>query len=192
MEDPAIAMLMYAVYPLWVTAGLVDWLCHRHTDIAHTSGLPESSLHLLMFAEVGLAIGAFVLFEVNAALLFIVAGVFIAHELTVWWDLRFTVSRRKVGPFEQMVHSVLEMLPLLSLALLCVHAWPQALSLVGLGNESPDGSLHLRAHALPPGYLVPAAAAAALLNLAPFAQEWWSCWVARSGAFRGQRVRGDP
>jgi hypothetical protein len=44
--------------------------------------------------------------------------VFVVHELTVYWDLNYSTLVRDVGPFEQMVHSFLEMLPLLSLALL--------------------------------------------------------------------------
>lgn len=36
----------------------------------------------------------------------------VLHELTVHWDLHFSVPRREVGPFEQMVHSFMELLPL--------------------------------------------------------------------------------
>src|SRR5216110_2925027 len=46
-------VLQYFVIPIWMAAGLADWLCHRASDIEHTGGVLESLLHLLMLAEVG-------------------------------------------------------------------------------------------------------------------------------------------
>jgi hypothetical protein len=175
MEDLALALLMYGVFPLWVAAGLADWGCHRSTGIEHTSGLHENHLHLLMFAEIGVGMAAFAWLEVNAAVLAIVAAVFAVHEFTVYRDLHYTVPVREVAPVEQMVHSVLEMLPLLSLALLCVHAWPQALAMLGLGHEAADWALRAKAQPLPRGYLVGAIAGSGLLNGVPLVEEWWRC-----------------
>src|SRR5215212_6714061 len=135
MPSPASFILMYLVFPLWVAAGFADWLCHRRTDIAHTSGLKENLLHLLMFAEIGVAMVAVALFEINAVVLLLVLAVFFVHQATVYCDLDYSTLVRDVGPSEQMVHSFLELLPLLSLALLAVLAWPQAQALVGRGQE---------------------------------------------------------
>ena len=44
-------------------------------------------------------------------LLALVLGVFVVHELTVYMDLDYSSLLRDVGPFEQMVHSFLELLP---------------------------------------------------------------------------------
>ena len=112
MQDPAGLILAYLVFPLWVAAGFADWACHVRTGIAQTSGLKENLLHLLMFAEVGLGIAAVVLLEINAAVLLLVLAVFVVHELTVYWDLHYSTLLRDVGPFEQMVHSFLEIMPL--------------------------------------------------------------------------------
>src|ERR671911_1644060 len=49
-------MLMYFVLPLWLAAGFADYLCHRASDIEHTSGAKESLLHLLLFAEMGVPV----------------------------------------------------------------------------------------------------------------------------------------
>ena len=46
--------LMYLVVPVWLLAGLADWLCHRTAHIECTSGVFESVLHLVQFALVGL------------------------------------------------------------------------------------------------------------------------------------------
>src|SRR5215208_6390022 len=132
MQESARFILMYLVFPLWVAAGFADFACHRRTRIAWTSGLKENLLHIAMFAQMALGIAAVALLEVNAAVLLLVLVVFLVHELTVYWDLDYSTPLRKVGPFEQMVHSFQEILPLTSVALLAVIAWPQALALAGL------------------------------------------------------------
>jgi hypothetical protein len=178
MAEPARLLLMYAVFPLWVACGLADWACHRRTQIATTSGLKENLLHLLMFAQVGVGMLAVAFLEVNAAVLLIVAAVFVMHELTVYWDLHYTTPLRRVGPFEQMVHSFLELLPLVSLALLAVMAWGPAMA---------DFALRAKREPLPPAYLASGFAAAVLLNALPLAQEFFSCLRARTLPTPGPR-----
>jgi hypothetical protein len=83
-----------------------------------------------------------------------------------------------------MVHSFLEILPLLSLALLAAAAWPQALALVGLAGEPRDWSLRLKEDPLPAAYLQGAFALALLFNALPLLQETWSCASARRAVQR--------
>lgn len=175
MQEPVRLILMYLVFPLWVLAGLGDWACHRRTGIAYTSGLKENLLHLLMSAQIGLAMAAVALLEINAAVLLLVLLLFITHQLTVYWDLHYSTLLRDVGPFEQMVHSLLEILPLLSLALLAAMAWPQALALVGRGEALAQWSLQPKQEPLPPGYLLAALLALLAFNVLPLLQETWSC-----------------
>src|SRR4051812_41352101 len=171
MQEAATFILMYLVLPLWIAAGLADWNCHRRTGIAVSSGLNENLLHWLMYAEIGAAMVAVVVFELNAAVLGVVAGAFLVHEATVYWDLHYSTIRRDVGPFEQMVHSFLELLPLLSLALLAVLAWPQALAMVRAGEEVADWALRPRQQLLPLPYLAAAVVATLIFNVLPPAQE---------------------
>jgi hypothetical protein len=182
MQDPARFILMYLVFPLWVAAGLADWLCHRRTGLAVTSGLKENLLHLLMSAEIGIGLATVALFEINAAVLVIVAAVFVVHEATVYWDLHYSTPLRHVGPFEQMVHSMLEILPLLSLAVLMVLAWPQALALAGIGSEAPDWTLHAKREPLSPAYLGGGLVLLLVFNVLPLLQETWACLAARRAA----------
>ncbi|HUR89371.1 MAG TPA: diguanylate cyclase [Ramlibacter sp.] len=163
MQELAAFMLMYIVYPLWVLAGFADWVCHRRTGIATTSGVKESLIHWLMFAEIGAAMLAVAFLEINAAVLAIVLAVFLVHEATVYWDLDYSTLKRDVGPFEQMVHSFLELLPLVSLALLAMIA------------DRDDWSLRARNEPWPFDYLVAAAAASMLFNALPLLQETLSC-----------------
>ncbi len=94
-------------------------------------------------------------------------------------DLHYSTPRRKVGPFEQMVHSFMEILPLASIALVAVLAWGQALALAGLGAESADWSLRPNERPLPVSWLVTGFLAALVFNAVPLAQETWSCVRAR-------------
>jgi hypothetical protein len=181
MGEPA-AILLVLLFPVWSLTGVADWACHRATRIESTSGLHENLLHWVMFAEIGLIVGAMALLQVNAGLLALIAALFLVHEATVWIDLRFTVPRREVGVAEQMVHSFQEVFPLLSLALLAALAWDQALAMVGLGSEPADWRLRWKDEMLPPALLLGGAAMAAVCNVALLAQETWACLRARRGA----------
>lgn len=176
MQAIAAFILMYIVFPLWVAAGLADWACHRRTGIAITSGLRENLMHWLLYAEIGVGMLAVALFETNAAVLAIVAVVFLVHEATVYWDLAYSSIRRDVDPTEQMVHSFLELLPLVSLALLAVIA------------DRSDWSLRVRANPWPLEYLAAGAIATLLFNVLPLAQETLSCLKARKLPRARQRV----
>jgi hypothetical protein len=179
MAEATRLILMFVVFPLWVAAGFTDWICHRRTAIERTSGLKENLMHLLMSIEVGLGMLAVALLQIDAAVLLIVLLVFVAHELTVYWDLHYTTPLRMVGPFEQMVHSFLEILPLLSLALLASGQWDETLALVGLGSAA-DFSLRAKAEPLPAAFLTTGLLAVVLLNVVPLLEETWRCWRART------------
>jgi hypothetical protein len=177
MADAARLILMYAVLPLWIAAGLADWACHRRSVIEHTAGLKENLLHWVLFGQVGVAMVAVALLEVNAAVLLIVLAAWLLHQATVLFELRYAVSMRRVDPVEQMVHSLLEVLPLASLLLLAAMHWDQALALLGPGPA--DFSLRWKAEPWPASYLVGALAAVAVFNILPLVEESWRCISSR-------------
>lgn len=173
MEAAAQLLLMAVVVPLWIAAGLADWWCHRRTRIESSSGLPENVFHWILFGEAGVLMLATALLEVNAGVLMLVFAAFLAHEATTFMELAYTVPRREVRPFEQMVHSFMELLPLVVLALLAASQWDQALALFGAG--APDFSLQPKLEPWPPPYLLGAATAAGLFNVLPLAEEALRC-----------------
>jgi hypothetical protein len=183
MQDAALFLLMYVVFPLWVAAGFADWACHARTGIAVTSGMAENVLHWVMYAEIGVGIAAVAYFELNAAVLGIVLAVFVVHEATVYGELRYSTIRRDVAPFEQMVHSFMELLPFVSLLLLAIVAWPIRMD---------DWSLQLRREPWPVTYMAVALAASFLFNAVPLAQETASCMRGRKQREGAYAPRVEP
>lgn len=174
--------LMYVVMPLWLLAGVADWLCHRAARIEFTTGFRESLIHLLMLAEAAVPILIALFFEITGLVILIMTAAWLLHEVTSFWDVSYASSRREVSPIEQRVHDYLGVIPFLALSLVLVLNWPQLLALFGLGPETLDLSLRWREPPLPVTYVVLLLAAVALLDVLPFLQELW----------RGLRARRRP
>jgi hypothetical protein len=108
--------LLGFVLPLWVA----DWMCHRRTDIAHTAGLREPLMHLLMLAEAAVPVLAGLFLEITSPVLALMIASLVLHDVTALWDGSYAVKHREVPPIEQHVHSFLEMVPLMAVAFGCV------------------------------------------------------------------------
>lgn len=187
MSDPGtLASLLWwllgaVVLPAWLVSGLADYACHARTDIAHTSGAHESALHLLQTAEIGLPMLAFLFFDVDApVLLFLLAGVLL-HTLTSWRDVRYAASRRPILPSEQYVHSFLNVLPWVALALVVVLHWPVVEGLVDPAIAS-QWTLRLRTPAFDGRIVIAILVASALFGLMPGLLEFLRTLAARRRA----------
>src|SRR4051812_42255753 len=173
MHDPTQALLLYFVMPVWFLAGLADYLCHRATDIEHNAGPKESLIHLLMFSEFAVPILMCLFFEINALIFAVMIAAFIAHEATALWDVSYAIERRYVSPFEQHVHSFLEMIPLMAGSFIAVLHWPQFIALFGFGSEAPRFAIEWKSEPLPVVYIFAVLGAALLLELLPYLEEFW-------------------
>tara|TARA_R110002012_G_scaffold320626_1_gene544761 strand:+ start:525 stop:1097 length:573 start_codon:yes stop_codon:yes gene_type:complete len=189
MSDPTLVILMYFVIPVWLLAGIADWFCHRRSNIAKTSGAKESLIHLLMFAEVGIPLVLVLLFEVNELIIAISILLFILHELTALWDVSYAVSKRRVGPVEQHVHSFLEMVPLLALVLIIARHWPQFTSLFSANGFPSDFSLTLKDAPLPMAYLLTVLFVAVALELIPYLEEFVRGLKAKKAAVQSEHFK---
>ena len=123
-------LLGYVVFPLWLLSGLADYLCHARTDIAHTSGTRESALHLLQTVEIGLPVLAFLFLSTNALALALMAAGVVAHTATSWRDVAYAAQLRHISPGEQYVHSFLNVLPWVALALVAILHWPVVVAMI--------------------------------------------------------------
>ena len=165
------SVLMYFVLPLWLVAGFADYLCHRASHIATTSGPKESLIHLLMLTEIGIAVTAAMTFEIDAAIIVLMIIVWAAHEATAVWDVTFAHHKREVTPIEQWVHGYLGVLPLLSLLMVVILHWSQFLALFGLGTETPRFDIVWKDPPLPWGYVLPIISATVLFEVLPYVEE---------------------
>jgi hypothetical protein len=172
--------LLYFVVPLWLCAGVADWICHRASDIQDTTGVKETLTHLLMRAETGVPVPAGLFLEVTSPVLALMIAAFFLHEATALWDVTYAVTRWEVTFIQQHVHSFLEMLPLMAVAFISLLHWPRLLALVGLA-EDPDPSIRLKQVRLPVGYVAASLSAIGFFELLPYLEELWRDWRAHPG-----------
>jgi hypothetical protein len=173
MDDPVRQLLLYFIMPLWFAAGFADYLCHRATGIARTSGWKESLLHLLMFGEVAIPLLMCLFLQINALVFTVMIVAFLAHEATALWDVSYAIDKRYVSPLEQHVHSFLEMIPLMAGAFVAVLHWPQFIALSGLGSEPARFAIAWKDQPLPLVYIAAVLGAALLFELLPYLEELW-------------------
>lgn len=118
-------LLLWGIYPLWLLAGAGDYLCHRATDIEHSSGSHESWYHMVQFLVLLVAFAVAVLLEMNAATFGIMAALVLAHSVLAHMDVSYTDGRRYISPVEQHVHGFMEVLPLVAVAMFGVLHWDE-------------------------------------------------------------------
>jgi hypothetical protein len=174
------------LFPLWLIAGVADYLCHRWTDIGHTSGLKESALHVVQALEVGVPLLAGLLLEINALVLAVMIAGVIAHSLTAVWDVSYTAPRRHISPFEQHVHSYLEFIPVMAVSVVALLHWEQFAALFGQGVQEADFSLRLKREPIPSVYLGVVLGLIGGLELVPLIEEFWRSWRQRTHAGSAQ------
>lgn len=171
----AAVLLMFLVLPLWILAGFTDYWCHRASHIEENAGTPESLLHLLQFGSIAIPTILALFMEINALFFLIAALAIVFHHVVAFIDVRYANRTRPVTPFEQMVHSFLEIMPITAFLLLAVLYWLQFLDLLRLHLGAGSFVLQIKNHQLPLWYVLSAIGAAALCNLAPYLEELMRC-----------------
>ena len=174
------------VFPAWLLAGFADYVCHARTDIAHTSGVHESVLHLLQTAEIGVPMLAFLFLEVDATVLLLMFAGVVLHTFSSWRDLRYASALREIPPCEQYVHSFLNVLPWIALALVAILHWPVV---AGLFDPSiaPQWTLRPREPAFDGAIVAAILLASVLLAVVPGLLEFGRTLAARREDQRSSR-----
>jgi hypothetical protein len=145
MQQLLLGFIWYALFPVWLLAGLADYLCHRATHIERTSGLRESLLHLLQAVELGVPLLCALLLEITPLVLMIMAVCVLAHTATALWDVAYADPRRDVPPLEQHIHSYLEIIPMVAVALVALMHWDSVMASPNWWDGGPDhGGLRLK------------------------------------------------
>jgi hypothetical protein len=180
--------LTYVIMPAWSIAGFLDWLWHRQTRIETTSGVKESAMHLLMMAEAGAPILTGLFLEMNAGVLALMSAGWLLHELTVAWDVSYTISRRKINPREQNTHGYMQTIPFDIVATLaCLHP-EQALALLGMGPQKADFRLRLRKPPIPLKHFAAIVACMGIVSGLPHVEELWRCYRAQQEGLAGSEI----
>jgi hypothetical protein len=171
--------LIGVVMPVWLGAGLLDWVRHRKTRIETTSGTHESAIHSLMLAESGVPIALGLFCEVNAGVLTTCFGALGVHSATAFWDVSYAEKRRRVTPGEQHIHSLLEVVPLMATGFLAVLHWDQVRALVGRDSRKADFRLRRKRRPLSWRSRAALIGAMGLFGFLPYAEEMRRCLRAR-------------
>jgi hypothetical protein len=179
---------MYVVMPVWSVAGFLDWLWHRQTKIETTSGTKESVMHLIMMAEAGAPILTGLFLEMNAGAFALMGAGWLLHELTVAWDVKYTLSRRKIFTREQHTHSYMQTIPFdIVMTLACLYP-EQSMALFGVGPEKADFSLRFRKAPVPLKDFAAVVTCMGLVSGLPHVEELWRCYRAERKGLAGRDV----
>ncbi|HJL96820.1 MAG TPA: hypothetical protein QF401_01590 [Candidatus Poseidoniaceae archaeon] len=170
-------VILYVLLPLWGIASMLDWWCHKQTDIEATSGLHEANIHCLMGAQIGLPLVLSLIFEVNVLILLLCFAALIAHEFIAHYDVHYTTGKREISIWEVHAHNYLATLPFFLILLIIVRKWEVFLDLITL-NWAGGFSFQLRQEPLGASgnYAAIYIATMSILVVVPYMQEWWRCW----------------
>jgi hypothetical protein len=177
-------LLGFVVIPVWMGMGLADYFCHRGSDIAHTSGVLESIMHLGQFTLMGIPLIMALFITVDAGLLLIMLVFIVLHHAVAYVDVRYANATRLVRPIEQMVHSFLEIMPITAFLLVGTIAFDQLEALFGGGVAHADFALRQRWPPLPGWYIVSVLSGAFLFNFVPYLEELLRCLRVRANPAR--------
>jgi hypothetical protein len=172
--NPEVAQqfLLHCVLPVWLAAGTADALCHRWANLPENAGVQESLMHIAQLTEGGGILLCALFLDINAFAICAIAALIVIHELTVYADLRYASTARVITPVEQMVHSVLEMAPVMGFAILCLTHRDAVVSLLDGGGRFVPA---LREPPVPAATVAAVLVSCAVFGVAPYAMELAAC-----------------
>lgn len=165
--------LTWVLYPLWLIGGAVDYICHRRTDIQHTSGIHESWLHVAQFATIALVFASAVLLEITLPVIIVLIGLVIAHTVLSFIDVSYTLGRRHISTSEQHAHGLLNVVPLIAVGLLAILNWQALLA------PSDEAAVRLKDEPLAATHVVTLLGSFIVLAGGPVMEEWLRTYRAR-------------
>jgi hypothetical protein len=170
-------VILYVLLPLWGLAGMLDWWCHRQTEIEKTSGLKEAYIHCLMGVQICIPLVLSLLFEVNVLIMLLCFGALIAHEVVAHYDVHFATGKREISIWEVHAHNYFATLPFFLLLLIIVCKWDVFLDTATL-NWSGGFSIEWRQEPLGASgnYATFYMVIMAVFVVFPYMQEWWRCY----------------
>jgi hypothetical protein len=164
VRESVYQLIAYFFYPLWLIGGGVDYMCHRHTAIERTSGFHESLYHLAQFVTIALIVICIALFAGTLSMFAVLGGAVLLHTILAYLDIRYTERRRYISPLEQHAHAVMDILPIVVVALVIVLEW---------STDAFTWNIRLRSPMLEPVQLAIVIGTIVLGAGAPVLEELW-------------------
>jgi hypothetical protein len=165
--------LGWVLYPLWLIGGAIDYICHRRTDIQHTSGIQESWLHVAQFATMAVFFASAVLLQITLPVIILLVALVIAHTVLSFIDVSYTLGRRHISPSEQHAHGLLNVVPLIAVGLLAILNWQTLLPL------SNDPMIRVKDEPLAATHVAMLLGSFSVLAGGPVLEEWLRTYRAR-------------
>ena len=122
--------ILYGCLPLWLIMGFGDWWCHKKSRIEATTGVKESIYHAIMGVQIGIPVFLGFYFKINVLLLILMFIVLIFHEWVAHTDVAYALNTREISIYETHIHSFLEVLPFVIVALIVAINWPAFIDLI--------------------------------------------------------------
>jgi hypothetical protein len=133
-------LLVYVIYPLWLIAGAIDYVCHRRTNIALTSGVIETWLHIAQFVTIAIVFFGAIFLEPTLAAIALLGTTVILHLVLSYVDVVYTQPKRYISPLEQHVHGFLDVLPVIAVCLLAILGLSEPQSTTGFALRSHEAA----------------------------------------------------
>jgi hypothetical protein len=165
--------LAWVLYPLWLIGGAADYICHRRTDIQRTSGIQESWLHVAQFLAISLVFVGAVLLQITLPVVIALVLLVVAHTVLSFIDVSYTLGRRHISASEQHAHGLLNVIPLIAVALLAILNWQTMLA------PSSGPVVRLKDEPLPATHVAMLLGSFSVLAGGPVIEEWLRTYRAR-------------
>jgi hypothetical protein len=179
LDQAILGLILFGLLPLWMIAGFVDYLCHRQSQIEHTSGVKECVLHIVMGFQVGIPVFMALVFEINVLVTLVCLAMLVAHEVVAVWDVRLATPVRRISHWETHAHAFLLTIPFYTFALVALLNWQAFVATIRF-DWSEQLSLVLRPEPIGPrGYLAYYFVTVFALGLLPYGEELRRCLRAR-------------
>jgi hypothetical protein len=168
-------LVMFGCLPLWLVMGFLDWYCHKQSQIERTTGAKESVFHAIMGIQVGLPVLLGLYFEINALQFIIMFAILIFHELVAHMDVKYALHKRKISILETHVHSFLECLPFVIVALIICINWPAFVDFITFNWQGNLG-LAWKKNPLNTEYITYYFFTLIVLDVIPYIEEFIRCY----------------
>jgi NADH:ubiquinone oxidoreductase subunit 6 (subunit J) len=165
--------LAWVLYPLWLIGGAVDYVCHRRSDIQHTSGIQESWLHVAQFLTMALVFVSAVVLQITLPVVVALVILVVAHTVLSFIDVSYTLGRRHISPSEQHAHGLLNVVPLVAIGLLAILNWQTLLA------PSTDSVVRLKDEPLSATHVAMLLGSFGVFAGGPVLEEWLRTYRAR-------------